>query len=236
VTFAQALDMTSGVRWDENDLSWNGDLGRLLRANARGTPFDEWLVTLKSSEYAAGTCYNYSSADTQALGVGLIGATKQSLSAYMEQEIWSRIGAEADAFWATDGTGRELALSGWNAVLRDYARLGLLYLHGTNWRGERIIPESWLERVRNPMPEFLSLPRAACGLGTMDDRMRNWGQFYVPIDGYGDYAALGSYGQLIYVNPSRNAVLVTQSANPDVGNEDVTLEEQFFVFRRMSEG
>jgi CubicO group peptidase (beta-lactamase class C family) len=130
VSFNQALNMTSGVRWDEWDVSWNSDLGRFGRAFAFGTSFDDWLVTLERSEHAPGTYYNYSSADSQALGVGLIGATKQSIASYTEREIWSKIGAEADAYWMTDDTGRELALSGWNAVLRDYARLGLLYLDG----------------------------------------------------------------------------------------------------------
>jgi hypothetical protein len=57
----------------------------------------------------------------------------------------------------------------------------------------------------------------------------------VPVDGYGDYAAVGSFGQILYVNPNTNSVIATQSANPDVDNEDVTLDEQFFVFRRVSE-
>jgi len=231
VTFTQALDMTTGVRWDEWELSWNSDLGRFSRAVAFGTPFDEWLVSLERSEHAPGSYYNYSSADSQALGVGLIGATKQSISSYTEREIWSKIGAEADAFWATDDTGRELALSGWNAVLRDYARLGLLFLDGESWQGAKIVPDFWLERLRNPTREFLSLSRI---LGR-DDSIRNWSQFFVPVDGYGDYAAVGSYGQIIYVNPSTNSVVVTQSVNPNIDNEDVTLDEQFFVFRHLSE-
>jgi CubicO group peptidase (beta-lactamase class C family) len=31
-----------------------------------------------------------------------------------------------------------------NAVLRDYARIGLLLAHDGNWRGRQIIPAAWV--------------------------------------------------------------------------------------------
>ena len=35
---------------------------------------------------------------------------------------------------------------------RDLARLGLLYLNGGVWNGERLLSESWIKFVRTPAP------------------------------------------------------------------------------------
>ena len=40
-----------------------------------------------------------------------------------------------------------------NAVLRDYARLGLLLAHDGNWRGRRIVPTAWIREATTVRPE-----------------------------------------------------------------------------------
>ena len=60
------------------------------------------------------------------------------------EKVWSRIGAEADAKWLIDAQGLEVAHFGFNAVLRDYARLGRLLAHDGAWEGEQIIPAQWM--------------------------------------------------------------------------------------------
>ena len=59
----------------------------------------------------------------------------QSASNYLRQKVWEPIGAEADAAWLTDAEGFELAHFGFNAVLRDYPRLGRLLAHDGAWEG-----------------------------------------------------------------------------------------------------
>ena len=54
------------------------------------------------------------------------------------------MGAEADATWLVDNSGQEATYCCLNAVLRDYARLGLLLAHDGNWRGRQIIPAAWV--------------------------------------------------------------------------------------------
>ncbi len=231
VTIEQALNMTSGVRWDENDISLTGDLTKFAVKTAYGIPFDDFLIGMKTADWDAGSHHNYSSMDTQALGAAISGATGKSLSQYLEETIWSHMGAEASAFWITDDTGREMALSGWNAILRDYARLGMLLVDGKNFKGEQIIPTSWIAALQHPDPEFLQLPEA----GDSEEYIRSWHQAYAPKDSYGDYAAVGSYGQIIYINPHNNTVIATHSVNPNIMEEEITLQEQFFAFRMISE-
>jgi CubicO group peptidase (beta-lactamase class C family) len=51
---------------------------------------------------------------------------------------------KADAKWLLDAEGYELAHFGFNAVLRDYARLGRLLAHDGAWEGKQIIPSRWM--------------------------------------------------------------------------------------------
>ncbi|MBP2434088.1 hypothetical protein [Bradyrhizobium elkanii] len=51
------------------------------------------------------------------------------------------MGAEADAKWSLDATGREVAYAYFNATLRDWARLGLMLAHDGKWNDKAIVPE-----------------------------------------------------------------------------------------------
>jgi len=73
-------------------------------------------------------------------------AIGRPIAEYLEQKIWRPIGAEADATWLIDNSGQEVTACCLNAVLRDYARLGLLLAHDGNWRGSQIIPAAWGSR------------------------------------------------------------------------------------------
>lgn len=215
VTYNDALNMTTGIKWDEND---NKSLFGLGHAFAMGATYDEWLTTLKRARSLEEKKGVYSSADTQALTAALSGAVNKSIPKYFEEKIWSKIGAEADAFWVVDDSGRAMGLSGWNAILRDYARLGYVYMEGKNWWGEQVIPMSWVKDYQNPT----------------SDNVGSWRQFSVSPDGYGDFAAVGTHGQIIYVNPKTRVVIATQSVNPNYPNEDTTILEQALVFRELS--
>jgi CubicO group peptidase (beta-lactamase class C family) len=90
-----------------------------------------------------GTRYFYASIEPDVLGVVLHYAIKRSASDCL-QKVWDAIGAEADATWLTDAQGFEVAHFGFNAVLRDYARLGRLLAHDGAWDGNQIIPAQWM--------------------------------------------------------------------------------------------
>src|SRR2546430_4572282 len=72
---------------------------------------------------------------------------------YLSEKIWQPMGAEADATWLVDRAGQEATYCCINAVLRDYARLGLLLAHDSNWRGRQIIPSAWIEEATRVRPE-----------------------------------------------------------------------------------
>jgi hypothetical protein len=59
------------------------------------------------------------------------------VSDYANEKRWAPLGAEADATWIVDAQGQEITLGYFNAVLRDWARLGLTLTHDSRWLQER---------------------------------------------------------------------------------------------------
>jgi len=121
----------------------------------------------------------------------------------LQEKIWQPIGAEADASWLVDAQGFEVAHGFFNAVLRDYARLGRLLAHDGTWNGRQIIPASWMMEATT-----LRASDAYLRPGRAD-----------PTFGYGyllwllpgerrQFALFGAYGQRICVDPKSRLVLV----------------------------
>jgi len=199
------LQMSSGVRFVE-EYRLGDDVSKLsidtFLQNGPGgvsavTSFNERAVP-------AGTKFSYASVETEVLGLVLAAAVGRSVSEYLQEKIWQPIGAEADAAWLVDRSGQEVTYCCFNAVLRDYARLGLLLAHDGNWRGRQIIPAAWVQEattVRADQPHLRPLtatPFFGYGYQTWifpgDRRM---------------FAFLGVRGQAIYVDPASRLVLVT---------------------------
>jgi CubicO group peptidase (beta-lactamase class C family) len=198
------LQMSSGVRFDEQ-YTGRGDVSRLVadtfqQAGPGGvaavTPFNERVRP-------GGTLFSYASAETQVLGLVLRGAVGRPLAEYLHRKIWAPIGAEADATWLVDRSGQEVAFCCINAVLRDYARLGLVLAHGGNWRGRQIIPAAWIEAATRVAPDQAHLRP---GIAT---EFFGYGyQVWIFPGERRMFALLGVRGQAIFVDPGRQLVMV----------------------------
>jgi len=140
------LQMSSGVRFREDYRAGSSDIARLVLATylRRGTGGVSAVTPFNQRLAPPGRRFSYSSAETQVLGLVLRAATGRPLAEYLEAKIWQPMGAEADATWLVDNSGQEAAFCCLNAVLRDYARLGLLLAQGGGWRGRQLIPAAWV--------------------------------------------------------------------------------------------
>lgn len=95
--------------------------------------------------------HHYVSVDTQVLGMVLLGATGMGPSQFMNQRLWPQLGAECEGAWLTDDRGTELAFGGVNLCLRDFARIGLLFLHGgRSLTGSQIVSAEWVKASTKP--------------------------------------------------------------------------------------
>jgi CubicO group peptidase (beta-lactamase class C family) len=128
------LQMSSGVRFIEEHTG-KDDVSRLADNTFRqvGSGGVEAVTPFNVRVVPSGTRFYYASVETQVLGLVLRNAVGRPVADYLQEKIWEPMGAEADATWFIDRAGQEATYCCINAVLRDYARLGLLLAHDGHW-------------------------------------------------------------------------------------------------------
>jgi CubicO group peptidase (beta-lactamase class C family) len=201
------LQMSSGVRFKEDaspGFVTDDVIQFVLDTYMRVGPGGVGAVTaFNNRERPAGTKFSYASVETLVLGLVLSQAVGRPVAEYLEQKIWQPIGAEADATWLVDNSGQEATHCCLNAVLRDYARLGLLLAHDGKWRGRQIIPAAWVLEATT----------------LHSDQPHLWPGPATPNLGYGYqtwilpgerrmFMLWGAHGQRIYVDTRSKLVMV----------------------------
>jgi CubicO group peptidase (beta-lactamase class C family) len=140
------LQMASGVMFNENYADFESDiyiLARLTLEQDSGGSL-EAVRRFNTRRNAPGQYFRYSSAESVVLGLVLARATGRKIADYTSEKLWKPLGAEADASWNIDATGQEVTFAYFNAVLRDWARLGLMLAHRGMWSGRTVVPEKWV--------------------------------------------------------------------------------------------
>ena len=226
VTIEDALTMSSGVAFDEDYANPLSDVNRLFVSLSMGQTMVDILAGL-GRDHAPGTYNNYISSDSIALGLVLEAATGIPNEEYLATRLWHPMGAEHAASWSTGADGLVLPFCCLNATLRDYARLGQLYLQGGARDGEQIVPRAWVEASTTP-----NAPRLLPG----DNPASFWTfgyayHWWIPENPQDEFMAIGIWGQYIYVNRARSVVIVKKSADYDF---DVRDHETVEVFRAIS--
>jgi len=152
---------------------------------------------------ALGMKYFYASIEADVLGVVLHYAVNQSASDYLREKLWEPIGAEADASWVVDAQGFEVAHGFFNAVLRDYARLGRLLAHAGVWEARQIIPAQYMidATTTRSSDAYLAPGKAMPTFG--------YGYFLWLLPGARrQFALAGASGQHICVDPTSKLIMV----------------------------
>ncbi|MCW6533881.1 serine hydrolase domain-containing protein [Sphingomonas lycopersici] len=211
VSIRHILQMRSGVDYEERyDFGDKPSLAALIHRHAIVLNEERFADRATTITRAAkpGSRFNYATLDTAVLGWVLERATGQSLAAFTAANLWQPAGMEGDAFWIADGAkgvGRELSGMGFNAMLRDYARLGQLMLDDGVRDGKPVLPRGWIRQATSMIPFDQPTPFGGRGYGF---------QFWQLDDQPGAYSALGLAGQFIYVHPQSRTVIVKLSHFP----------------------
>ena len=216
VTIKQVLQMSSGVKFNEDYGDFKSDINRFGRSVAFGGTFDDFAASLVN-ERVAGTHMHYVSIDTHVLGMVLRAATGQTFIEYFDAKLWSKLGSESDAYYVADDSAEPMVLGGLNMMTRDYLRLGVAYLNNGVINGEQVIPAQWIKDSITP-----DAPHLTPGKRDNSDHVFGYGfQWWVPERSDGEFFAWGIYGQFIYVNQKDNVVIVKNSANTKFMDNDL---------------
>ena len=209
VTVRHLLMMASGVAWNETYTDPASDRRRMLEAQIAQQPaaiLDLMAALPRAAE--PGTRWNYSTGETQLVGALVQAATGKPVADYLSEKLWAPLGMESDAtWWLASPGGLEIGGSGLSATLRDYARFGLFLLHDGVIDGQRVLPEGWMAEAGS---------RKMIGGEEIE-----YGYMLWPLHGR-SYAAIGIFGQFVFVDPGQDLVVAMWSAQPKpVGKEGV---------------
>jgi len=196
-----ALRMSSGVQFSEI-YDGKDDLTKFVIARSREGSIPA-LRQFETREAEQGTRFHYASSETLLLSVLIREVAGTSLSQYLTTRLWQPMGAEADATWSISTDGTESAFGNFNATLRDYGRFGMFAMNGGIAGSDRVLPDGWMADASTPKT-------------LKDGTPLDYGYLWWPMSD-GNYRAVGIFGQFIYINPTKQIVIVVWSAQSKPG-------------------
>ena len=139
--------MTSGLKWDEGTSNPFSPVAKQY--------FYEDVVKLMLDQPfidPPGKTYHYSSGNTQILSMLIEKATGLKTNEYFEQEFWSKINPDNDAYWQIDSRESRNVKSFccFHSNARDFSRLGKLYINKGNWNGNQIVDSMFIQKSTEP--------------------------------------------------------------------------------------
>jgi len=175
------------------------------------------VLNVKASKTPIGETFKYNNFHPLLEGLIIERATGMTVAEYLQEKIWKPMGAEFPASWSLDSekSGFEKMESGINATAVDFARFGLVYLHNGYWNGNQILPETWIQKSTAPDPTD---SRFFEGYPIWPEMGGYYGYHWWGLkkdNGSYDFMARGHLGQIIYVSPEKNMVVVRQGPEPD---------------------
>lgn len=222
-TVRQVMDMTTALRYSENYADPEADVWKFSAAgNPLPKPADydgpegyyAYLETVEKKG-THGTVFGYKTVNADALGWIISRASGKSVAALLAEKVWSRIGAEQEAYYQVDGLGTPFAGGGLSAGLRDLARFGeLIRNHGTLPDGERLFPAAAVTDIERGGSREAFAKSDHPGLAGWSYRNMWW----ITENENGAYAARGVHGQTIYIDPAAEMVIVRLASHPVAAN------------------
>lgn len=133
----------------------------------------------------------------------------RAVTEVMAERLWSRLGADFDGYFTVDSIGTPFAGGGFNASLRDMARVGQLLLDGGRVGDDQVIPAAVIRSIRQ------GGDRAGYG------QLPGWsyrGMWWVSHDAHGTFMARGVHGQSLWIDPTTQVVIARFATHPTASN------------------
>lgn len=221
-TVRQVLEMTTALRYSEDYADPNAEVWQYAAAGSTLPPapgytgprsYYDYLQTVQK-QGRHGEAFGYKTINTDTLGWIIARRTGKPVSTLLSERIWTRLGAEQDAYYTVDSSGTPFAGGGFNAGLRDMARLGQLLLQDGRSNGEQVVPAAAIARIRAG-GDRRAFAKAGYPL------LPGWsyrGMWWVSHNAHGAYMARGVHGQALYIDPAAKVVIARFGSHPVAGN------------------
>ncbi|MHA2353026.1 MAG: serine hydrolase, partial [Candidatus Thorarchaeota archaeon] len=193
ITLEDVLRMRTGFEWDEDNYEEYNDFFAM-------TDSDDWVqyVLDRPMAYEPGSTFYYNSGNSHLLAAIINETTGMTPLAYADQHLFGHLGI-TNRQWLPDPQGINFGGSNLALKPRDMAKFGLLFLNNGIWDTQQVVSSDWVNRSSHgPATPYGG---TSYGYQWWINDYQNW------------YSARGYNGQLIYVIPEQDAVVVFSSDN-----------------------
>ena len=224
ISVQNILDMASGIDAVDTAKDYvdpTSGIGRLISAEGilasttgQTTIAHNQALKLMHSHAEPGLRYEYSSANTNILALLIEALSNKRYADVVQERVWSKIGAEADALLGLSPDGRAIAHGMFASRLRDLGRFGLLYTPAGG--DEATLPGAVLNKITDlkSNQHYQNAPEAAeNALSKLGERPVNALSQWDALFSDGDLFKSGFDGQALYVSPSRDVVIAMFSTS-----------------------
>ena len=221
-TVRQVLDMTTGLVYSEDYANPNAEVWQHAAAgNPLPKPSDytgprtyfEFLQTVQK-QGKHGRSFAYKTINTDVLGWLITRVTGKPVTEVMSEKVWSKLGADLDAYMSVDSIGTPFSGGGLSAGLRDMARFGQMILDDGRVGDLQIAPASAIQSIRGGGDR-----RAFADAGY--SLLRGWSyrsMWWITHNDHGAFMARGVHGQALYIDPTADMVIARFASHPVAGN------------------
>ncbi len=228
-TVRQVMDMTTGVRYSEAYTDPLAEVRTYGVAAGYSKPPEghdgpdcivSFLKTLpKQGNH--GEAFAYKTCNTEVLAWLLQRVTETPMAQLISERIWQKLGMEEDGYLHVDPVGMAACGGGLNLTLRDLARFGEMMRNRGAFNGRQVVPAEVVDDIaRGGKPEDF----AKAGYTTMP----GWSyrsQWWVSHDNLGAYTARGIHGQVCWIAPAAELVIVRFASHPVAANGNSILDK-----------
>ncbi|CAA9201415.1 serine hydrolase domain-containing protein [Flavobacterium collinsii] len=218
----EIMDMTTALQFSEDYADPNAEIWKFSAAgNPLPKPKDytgpktyyEYLPTVKKKG-VHGESFGYKTVNSDVLGWIISRVTGKTVAEVLSEKIWRKIGAEQDGYFSVDVIGTPFAGGGFNLGLRDMARFGQLILNNGKVGKQQIIPKAAIDDIKKGGNKQ-AFTKAGYSL------LKGWSyrnMWWITHNAHGAFCARGVHGQVIYIDPKADMVIVRFASNPVAGN------------------
>jgi len=204
ITLDQLMRMSSGLEFNET-YGINTDVSRMLSIEGDSGEF----AASKSLEFDIDSHWSYSSGTSNIIS-GIvkrsIGGDLQNYYEFTQKQLFLPLGINT-AILETDASDTFIGSSYIYASARDWAKLGQLLLQNGRWKGEQLLPESWVKYTTTATKTSPLNNYGAQFWLNKDPDDKNIKRFWPSVST--DVFYMGGFqGQYVVVVPSKDLVIV----------------------------